>query len=299
MMQMADFNQRPAHGSEVFCSGIVFNCTIDVREDIKSKKIELPEFQLSGVLWQVGMWKKSIGPDDNRKEVIAIYLTSSMGTQEKWSCEAQASFKLCNADDNNSMIQYLPKQKFSNNSTSYGIESFIEWNEFIQHFVYKDKAMFEIKIFANPLLCKGPIEIEETGRVVRHTIKNVSKLGECHSDEFIVRGMKWIVVTKRNDSNLEAYLVIPNENDLDKNWSWKAHVVFKLMSFDRNVRPVQIAFNEVFRWGMNSWGIHVMKWAEFIDPKKHFVAHDSAILFTDLRVEPAEPLWDSDDLSLI
>lgn len=295
MMQVSNFNQRPLDVSQVFTSGIKFDFILDVREDITSRYVELPEFRLSEAPWKIKMYKKSIGKEDKKKEFISIHLVSCLETEDRWSCEARAMFKLNNTDENNSLIQHLPKQKFDNNCKDYGIESFIEWNEFIRNFVYKDKAYFEIKIFANPLLRGGQINIEETGKVVHHMIKDVSNLGESYSDEFDLRGIKWRIVTKRNEENLEAYLCIPDESTLDINWSWKTNVTFKLIPFNREKSaPVEIKFTEVFRWGMNSWGTHLMKWADFIDPNKFYVARDSAILFAYLNVEPAEPLWNHD-----
>lgn len=277
--------------SGVLHSGILFNFSLDVRKDMKSKYAELPKLNLSNIDWKIIISVKSIEQNDKKEEVIGIYLKCCFETGQKWSCEAKAAFKLNTAGEKDSLLQELPTQNFNNDCSTYGVESFIEWNDFVRNYVKKDKAHFEIELLSNPLMLGGPIDIEKVGRVFNYMIKNVSKLGEHASDEVIVRNIKWKVVAKKTNDSLEAYLVIPNENELDVNWSWEAKAKFTLLSFNRKIKPLHWKFSEVFRWGANSWGIHLMKWADFVDPQKYYVARDSAILVTDLTVEPAEPIW--------
>lgn len=277
----------------VFRSGGVSNFTLNVIDDMQSKMVELPELRFSDVNWKIRLVKKSIG-DNTKLDVISIYLVSYISDNTvKWSCEARAVFKLLqikNDIENSSIVKYLPKQLFTNDFCVHGIENFIEWNQFIEHYVFAQKAFFEIEIYANPSLRGFPIQ--EIGSVFRFMITNVSSFVTSRSADVRLQGIRWHVRVQKQCNHLAVYLCA-QEDDLDLNWCWNVTATFKLMSFERD-EPVKKSFHQVYRWGVISWGTNLIKRDDFVDRNQHYVVNDSAIIFCELRVHPAKPMWQID-----
>lgn len=293
-MDNFDANFMPV---EIHRSGVIVRVTISILNDlITGKAIELPDFRLSDVTWNIKILKKSASSDENT-DVIAIHLISKFDNDtNKWSCDARAVFKLHpiqnETQEKKSIIKCLPKQTFTNDCCEYGIENFIEWDHFVEHYVDRNKATFEMEIYANPLLQTALQDIQETGTVFHFMIKNVSTAEVSCSNEFSVRGVRWKVRAQKHNDQLAVYLCAA-ENDLDINWLWKTTVTFKLLPFNKN-EAVEKTFGETFRWGSATWGTTLLKWADFIDPTKKYVANDCAIIFCGLIVHAPEPCWEID-----
>lgn len=114
----------------------IFGFTVNVT-DLASQPIESPEVKLSNINWKVKLKKKS----NDRKNKLGIFLVSNFDDNTvKWSCGAQATFKLLPNDNDElkqSIVKYLPKQKFSNEKRSHGYGKFVQWKKFLKHFVNK------------------------------------------------------------------------------------------------------------------------------------------------------------------
>lgn len=132
-------------------------------------------------------------------------------------------------------LKYLSKQTFDNDCCEHGIDNFIEWNQFLEHYVHEGKAHFEIEIYTNPLLKTIQKDIQETGTVFRFMIKNVSRAETTYSAEVKVCGIRWIARVQQENAKLAVYLCAM-ENDLDINWFWRVTVTFKLLTFDQSKR---------------------------------------------------------------
>lgn len=114
----------------------IFGFTVNVT-DLASQPIKSPEVTLSNINWKVKLKKKS----NDRKNKLGIFLVSNFDDNTvKWSCGAQATFKLLSNDNDElkqSIVKYLPKQKFSNEKRSHGYGKFVQWKKFLKHFVNK------------------------------------------------------------------------------------------------------------------------------------------------------------------
>lgn len=283
-----------ASEAEVFRSGGVFNITVSVFDDVHAIMTESPAFQFCDINWKIRLVKKPIG-DITERDVIAIYLVSNIDNDNvKWSCEAKAVFKLLqlkSSDKNSAIVKCLPKQRFRNECCVHGIDNFIEWDQFIEHYVVGAKAIFQIEIYANPSLSISPIDIQEIGSVFRFMITNVSSFETSRSEDVLLQEIRWHVRVLKQNGYLAVFLSA-QEVDLDLNWCYEVKATFKLLSFEHD--PVKNSFCQIYRWGVISWGINLIKWDDFVDRDQHFVVNDSAFIFCEVRVEPAKPIWDID-----
>lgn len=254
---------------------------------------ESSEIESSRVQWKVKLCKKS--------SVLAVYLESSLGSESsetlKWSCEAQAAFKLLHKDGRNdkSIVKYLPKQKFGHSNLCSGFEDFINWTDFLEYHVADNQAVFEIEISTNPLKLNYRSEVDQTYAKFRVILNDVSTAQCYDSPKIFLRGVEWwtyIIQEKNGDLSLG---LSANTKQMISNWSYKASAVFKLLSYADEIAPLERRIETAeFRHEMDScWGLYqFIRWPELFDVHKQYVLGDQGIMEIELNVNEPTPLWD-------
>lgn len=282
------------HISKIHRSGVAVNVVINILDDIERRSVELPDFRLSDSSWSIKLERKSLC-SDRKTDVIAIYLRSRFedNVDARFSCDARAVFKLFPPQNGTmeTIIKYLSKQKFNSDCNEHGIDNFIEWNHFLENYVHKNRACFRFEIYTNPLLRTSPRDMQEIGTAFHFVMKSVSTGEVTHSDEFNLRGIRWKIRAQRQNDELAVYLC-GAEDDFDINWYWKTTVTFKLLSFYGE--SVERTISQIFRWGTVTWGTNLISWSDFMDPTRHYIANDSAIIFCSLVIHAPKPMWEID-----
>lgn len=289
--------------STLCCYDANFRFTVDIKK-LASKSVTSSEIRLSGVNWKVKVEKKSI--KKFKKKVLGIYLMSEFDDKSKgWSCGAQAAFKLLPKDDDKmeqSIVKYLPRQKFTNDERSHGFNEFIQWNAFLEDFVdkNKNKAIFEIEISTEPSIRTIGLDVDQKYGKFRVNVKNIDKLGRCDSPKTVVRGIKWWLCTKKDDDKLSLYLYADG-NDLNINCFCEVEATFQLLSFDKKVAPVKKSLTQEFPfYGSNwNWGYkEFLKWSDFISADNSYVRNNTAIVDVEIKVNEPKPQWKIGDYNL-
>lgn len=261
--------------------------------------IESPKFKLSDVNWRIKLCKTQTA----ERTALGIYLISSLDeNMEEWSCEAKAMFKLLPKNDqtDRSIVKFLVKQKFGHANSSQGFDEFIDWKEFLEHYVSGNEAEFEIAVSANPLNRNVSPNLDQTYSKLRLRVDDVSELEDeqCYSPEVIVRGIKWRFLVKKMDDYLAVFLS-SDSLDLHKNWSYKVDATFRLLSFDENVGEKSLVISHRFNYREFDWGFnHFLSWSEFTDKRKRYVVQDTANFELEFAVDEPKPLWEIDEYQM-
>lgn len=274
----------------------VFHFAVNISTLSSSNSVYSPTFVLSNMNWKVKFAKKSIGIDENA-QVLSVFLEPIWAKkEEKWSCEAQATFTLLPKDDEagQSLERHLCAKIFDNKSmVAHGFPDFINWDEFVQNYVREDMANFEVQISTSPLLRKRTAadDINQTSATFQVTVENASQLEVSSSNDVILQGIIWNVRLKKCDKHLAVYLYC-REDDVDENWFYKANVTFTLQSFHDDVGPKQLKMGAEYQRESIGWGFDdFLEWSKFIDKENGYIKKDRAILSVDLKVDPAMSKW--------
>lgn len=271
------------------CLSTIFRFTFDISQ-LDVNPIESSEIELSDVNWKIQLRKNST--DDGSKVNLGVYLVSTFDDgAPSLSCNAQASFKLLRNDNEigQSIVKYLRKQKFSNLQQAHGFDEFIEWNEFLAHFVTDSKAIFKIEISAEPLQRLIITTIEQEYAKLHVVVKAVSELIMCDSPVIVVRGIKWKVSIRKNDDDLAIFLCA-DKSELGKNWFYKVECTFQLLSLcdDDSVKKVTTTN---FHYDAFDWGYaHFIKMSEFTS--RRFTLANKANFIVEFKVHEPRPLWE-------
>lgn len=278
------------------CFGSIFRFTFDISQ-FDTKPIESSEIRLSDVNWKIQLRKKST--DDGSKIVLGVYLVSTFDdSAANLSCEAQAAFKLLRNDNeiDQSIVKYLRKQQFSNLKQSHGFDEFIDWDDFLAHFVSESKAIFKVEISAEPLHRLTEMNIEQEYAKLHVLVKPVSELESCFSPVIIVRGIKWKVLTKKNDDDLAIFLCA-DKLDMGKNWFYKVDCTFQLLSLDETDNGIKKVTTTNFHYDADDWGyLHFAKWSDFTSQR--FTFANKANFLIEFKVHEPKPLWKLDKPNL-
>lgn len=222
---------------------------------------------------------------------------------EKWSCEAQAAFKLLHKEGRNdkSIVKYLPKHKFGHGNLCNGFEDFISWNAFLEDHVSNNEAIFEIEISTNPLNLNYRSGVDQTYTKFRVIMNDVS-IAQCYySPKIVLRGIEWwIFIIQEMNGDLSLCLSA-NTKQMISNWSYKASAIFRLLSYDDEIAPLERRIETAeFRHEMDScYGLYeFIRWPELADVHKQYVLGDQGILEVELNVNEPTPLWDIGRCSL-
>lgn len=286
----------------------IFRFVVDV-SNLASNAVESSEVGLSNVNWKVKLQKVSI--EENNKNILGVHLVSGFGDKTvDWSCEAQATFKLLRNDGklDQSIVKYLPKQKFCNDERSHGFDEFVDWNEFLEHFASKNKAIFMVEISTEPSIqTNRPSQFVDRVQFVerefarfRVTFEHVDKLTSAgsFSSQYIVRGINWKIKVEKVADKLGLFLY-GAEKDMDMNWLYEAEATFRLIPFDEDAKPLERSIAQKFHCGLSNWGFSgFLSWTDFMDEKKKYVEDNRAIVVVELKVNEPEPRWKIADFKL-
>lgn len=135
----------------------------------------------------------------------------------------------------------------------------------------------------NPVLHRKyePIDANSTAFYV--IVENVTGLGEVYSNEVVVRGIRWKLLTKKANSNLALYLYA-DKNDLEFYWGHEIKVTVTLISFNSTGSPSQ-AYIHNFHKRENNWGWpQFLSWSDFTSSNNKYVIDNTAIIRVDLSV---------------
>lgn len=270
----------------------IFRFTANV-QNLTSTVVESSEFTLSNLKWKVNISKRAAAG------YIGVYLASqSECATDKWTCEAQAAFKLWRKDDHNDqpVVKFLSKRQFSNENPCHGIEEFMEWNEFLEHFVTNNKVTFEIEISTDPLMLTAmPVsDVDQRYVKFRVSIKNVSKKNSIHhTPEVLVGGIRWKIQYQKSSDVFSIYLCATDE-DMAPNWSYKVNATISLLSYSSDGSPVKRQFQKVFRRELlPSWGYReFISWEKLMDTDKSYVLNDCVILEISIKVDEPKADWE-------
>ncbi|XP_055319202.1 uncharacterized protein LOC129576970 [Sitodiplosis mosellana] len=277
------------------CLETVFRFKVNI-DSLEAGEILSPEIKLSKLSWKIKLCKQ-MSDDVNFLGIFLVCEPPSDIGIAKWLCNVRVVFKLLSfASTEKEIIRLFSKKEFNQECLSHGVGEFCLWNDLLEsknQYVRDNEATFEVEILTNPLNCIKMMEIEQMSVKLRVVVENVSKLGNTYSPEVIVRGIRWRIQTRKEDEHFAVYLWAIEE-DMDMNWCWEVEYSFKLLSFNSKIEPVDCkTTSDVFRWGTPSWGYgKLIKWSEFMDPKKRFVRNDTAIIEVKFAVKSPKPLWE-------
>ncbi|XP_031632842.1 uncharacterized protein LOC116346777, partial [Contarinia nasturtii] len=278
------------------CSETVFRFKFNI-DRLKLGEIETPEIKLSKLHWKIKLNKRSTSESNNDTDEIDVSLVcepSSDINKTIWSCNALAVFKLVSSKQE--IVKTLSNKEFNSKHLSHTINGFVPWNELLNvenQYMNENEVSLDIEIQTNPLCCIKAMAMEQSSTKLRLIVESVSKLGNVYSPEVILRGIRFKIQTRKEDEHFAVYLWAV-EDDMDMNWCWEVFYSFKLLSFNNKVEPIDCkTTSDIFRYGCPSWGYgRLIKWSEFIDPKKRFVRNDTAIIEIEFTVKPPKPLWE-------
>lgn len=274
----------------------IFRFTANV-QNLTSTVVESSEVTLSNLKWKVNISKRATSG------YIGVYLASqSKCATDKWTCEAQAAFKLRHKDDHNDkpVVKFLSKRQFSNENPCHGIEEFMEWNEFLERFVTNNKVNFEIEISTNPLASMPASDIDQRYVKFRVSIKNVSKKDATrYTPEVVVGGIRWKMEFQKGSDAFSIFLRATTE-DMAPNWSYKVNATFSLLSYSADGSPFARQIEKVFRRELqSSWGYkEFISWEKLMDTDKSYVLNDCVILEIAIKVDEPKADWEIGQPSL-
>lgn len=267
---------------------------------LSSRCVESSSVVLNNIEWSVKLCKDE--PSIN--SFVNVILKSHVGAYNhvpRWTCNAQATFKLLPKSSHMQNIQkQLTTQRFTEINTSHAINAFVNWNAFFTHYVSNNQAAFEIAISTNSINVEESRDLDQITSRVHVMLPNVSRLGRTTSPEVIVRGIKWRVVVERFNDNLGVHLEA-NEGDLGTSSTWgqiehKVVANFKLLTYDPTARSIIQSFTNTYYWGASKRGFDCfIGWYSFIDGSRKFILDDKANLLVEFTVGEAKSLWEIDD----
>lgn len=275
--------------------GSVFRFTVNT-ENINSNCVYSPEFEMSGLKWKVKLNKKLIAGSEEALLAVHLETVFSKDTM-KWSCDAEAAFKLLRTEGppEISVVKHLSKSTFDVDNLSHGVHDFMQWDTFLKNFATDNSATLEVGISTSPLKRKREKdqEIIKISAKVLVEICDAKKLEICFSPQTVLQGIRWKFECRKEGEFLAVFMN-GDLNDMDINWSYKTHATFTLLTFDKNVEPCVRRFvHEFGRASYSSWGYKdFLKWADFVDETKQYISpHGKANILVEFKVEPPEPKW--------
>lgn len=245
------------------------------------KCVESSTFELNDITWKIRACR------EGQIKRIDISLVSLWDADSAaWSCEAAATFKLLAKDKEEPIVKSFEHYKFNKDEPMQTIQDFVVWEDFTEKYVTGEHAIFEITIST-----KTPnraAKLDESFAKFDVRLKNVNNLGFEYSNELIVRGIRWRVLTMKVNDHLGVFL-FANGDDMGIDVSWKVSAAFHLVSqTTKNV--VSRSFSDIsFDWTNLNHGFYkFIEWNEFINPKKQFIDNGKAVIKVELTV--SEPI---------
>lgn len=157
-------------------------------------------------------------------------------------------------------------------------------------------AIFSIAI--EPPILTIDLNVDQRYARFHVVVKNVDKLGEFHSFDTVVRGIKWKLLAEKVGDDLSLYLCA-DENGMDKKWFHKIEVNVQSVSFDDDIAPIKKSLIHELRCGRSSCGFQkFIGWTDFMDADKKYVEDNAAFFLVELEVSDPEPLFEITDSEL-
>lgn len=261
----------------------LFKVNADDLEKSDSKCLNSTEVTLNDMKWKIRACRNEVDSADQ----FQIFLVADfVENKSDLTWEAKGKFKLFPKEGEGAIEQKIDFQKFDKSAASFGINKFTSWEDFKNKYVKDHVATIESTITTKQPTKQPskPPTFEHTSTKVHVMIKDVSKLVEKYSSEFVMQNIRWTVLTARNNESLAAFL-FANTDDMPMLHSWNVSTKFNVIS-SVNEQTVSKSFVDVnFNWKNSNWGYaNLIKWSDFIDEKKKFVEHDSALLLVELKV---------------
>lgn len=122
-------------------------------------------------------------------------------------------------------------------------------------------------------------------------VSKISDLDKIYTPEFIVRGIPWKVIVKKEywdgDASLAVYLFCKKKGETPE-WTQPARITFKLLSFISDVVAVEHHVEPIiYDHTKEGWGTgSLIKWNDLIDLNKGYIKNDTISL--DVHVEVAD-----------
>lgn len=277
--------------------GTVFRFNLDVLHLKNGGYLNLPSVELNDIMWTVRF--------SQLNNYINVSLAPVFSGNADDLIEVQAAFKLLQKQNkrDKSFVRLLSKQVIKRTvpvGDSLTVLNFVNVNDFMENFVYDNKATFEFEIITNPLNRKDltpKLGLDVMSKKIFVELENVSNLnrndslaGQKVSAETEVRGVIWKILTEKKNGYFGVYLQA-DENNLGK-WSYEVDATFKLLSFNSSVKPIQNSFTHKFNLGSTTRGFErFLGWFDLVSDLNQFVVNNTANIFVDVKVEDPEPLW--------
>lgn len=262
-----------------------------VSENDFKNEIRTREVVVADVPWKLKLCKQSTRGGDIIK-IGLMCLTPERLSKPDWSCEATATVSLRSFDFNqcNVMEKRIPQTVYHQDCNSSLIE-FIKLAD-LKPFEINKRFYFAAQISANPIKYHKPLEIKQTAIKFQIDVENVSELQLKNSLVVTVRQMDWYVSVESDKKSLSIFLCNKRKFE-DIEWSWKADVTFKLLSFNKNIEPITKSMTHTYYHDAPGRGFaDFVSWDELMDSEKKYVNNDRATFEIDLNVSPPRPVWE-------
>lgn len=241
---------------------------------------ESNDFILSGISWKV---KVCITDELLSNDAIVELVSNLIGDTETWSCQAEATVKLLSPQKTGKPHKgELKSFTHSKAEPSNSLKKFIKWDVMKKKYLMNGVATFEFDI-KTKIPNRSPKSEQYTTKF-QVRAKQVRSLGEQYSNEVVVHGIRWRVLTSKMQDNF-AVFICANENDTDITKSWKVSATIKLLSADKDKSISKPVPETTIDWTQTKLGhTDFMKWDEFTNKEKKYVQNNAALLEIELTV---------------
>lgn len=245
-------------------------------DEIESKCVKMPDFQLSLVFWTIQLCNT---PDAVNASLVSYYAREG----RQWSSKAEAIFRLMPKDDGSrEPIEQTISSQFDNKNPSFGIEELVSWSVFMEEYVQENAAIFEVEIST-----EAPIRVMHTEQISSRSIvvlNNISNFDNQLTSEFWVRGMKWRVYAVKTEENTFGMYLHVDQSDVLKNEIMTVQGNFELQTWGYG-SPYQQSFRGDVTKKTNRLGSpKFLSWESFVNANNTFVLNDVAKIIVNFSV---------------
>lgn len=295
-----------ASGAESDAQVNYVESSIRFRIDVTNLNVHCVEsaiIELNHLNWSVKLCKTNNSAEwlNRAHNNVDLHLQClPLRTEHAHPFEYEAIVKLLARDDrcNEPIGKRLSKREFRNSASTAVIIGFVDWNYFFNNFVSDDYATFEIDVRTSTTRREQEVRpreeqnFYEIGSRIHFMLDNVTNLIEEISPEITVAGIRWNVIVERRDVHLGVYLK-GNEMDFEQNSAYKVTAHFKLLTYDRRMRPERRDFTHFYRSNSSKEGFeHFLDFNDFIDSNKHYTRENKANLLVEFTVEEQDSVPD-------
>lgn len=247
-----------------------------------AKCVELSENVLSTVPWKIAACKITKTNDTKTENYLIISLTPNA----KWLIDLEGEIELVPNDGKTAQ-----NKKFDKKCISSSAPARIEIFKWEKEDAIKDYIDDECKLkFDFTLSISSLKRIPTSSQVQQITTKFYVKVpnvaSTIYSPEVSVAGIKWKILTKKNDDFLAIYLYAVDE-DMGLNESWEVEFTSNLLSWEDKLPGFPRTFKTNFSWEMPAYGFNkFLKWDELHKDDKKYVKNGAALFQVELKVTP-------------